>query len=104
MKRRDDSVLPAEASATPVTIVGDGEPADDIPEEEGVFEQDSFVDDSEEVRPPSLDTPRGGKPDDLKKIGGIGPEIEGILHELGIFTSIRLRIGPRVRRNGLIIT
>ena len=81
----DDSVLPAEASATPVTIVEDGEPADDIPEEEGVFEQDAFVDDSEEVRPPSLDTPRGGKPDDLKKIGGIGPKIEGILHELGIF-------------------
>lgn len=38
----------------------------------------------EEVRPPSLDAPEG-EADDLRKIGGIGPKIEGILNQLGIF-------------------
>ena len=38
----------------------------------------------EEVRPASLDKPNGDA-DDLKKIGGIGPKIEGILNALGIF-------------------
>lgn len=40
--------------------------------------------DVEEVRPPSLDAPEGDA-DDLRKIGGIGPKIEGILNQLGIF-------------------
>ncbi len=39
----------------------------------------------EETRPESLDAPRNGTPDDLKRIGGIGPKIQGILNELGIF-------------------
>ncbi|MAP94118.1 MAG: hypothetical protein CMK07_04110 [Ponticaulis sp.] len=38
----------------------------------------------DETRPASLDAPNGA-PDDLKRIGGIGPKIEGILNELGIF-------------------
>ena len=36
-------------------------------------------------RPKSLDAPNGGIPDDLKKISGIGPKIEGLLHGLGIY-------------------
>ena len=28
---------------------------------------------------------RDGKPDDLKKIKGVGPKIEGILNELGVY-------------------
>ena len=38
----------------------------------------------DETRPESLDAPNG-KADDLKRIGGIGPKIEGILNSLGIF-------------------
>ena len=38
----------------------------------------------EETRPKSLDAPKG-EADDLKRIGGIGPKIELILNELGIF-------------------
>lgn len=38
----------------------------------------------EETRPESLDAPNG-EADDLKRIGGIGPKIEGILNSLGIF-------------------
>jgi predicted flap endonuclease-1-like 5' DNA nuclease len=36
-------------------------------------------------RPKGLDEPRDGKPDDLKRIGGIGPKNEKILHTLGFF-------------------
>jgi len=32
-----------------------------------------------------LDAPRDGTPDDLKKISGIGPKIEAMLHERGVF-------------------
>ena len=32
-----------------------------------------------------LDAPRDGKPDDLKKISGVGPKLEGILHENGVY-------------------
>lgn len=36
-------------------------------------------------KPPVLAGPRGGKPDDLKRIRGIGPQNEGRLHALGIW-------------------
>lgn len=32
-----------------------------------------------------LDEARGGKADDLKKISGVGPKLEGVLHENGVF-------------------
>lgn len=38
-----------------------------------------------EARPQGMPAPRGGKPDDLKMISGVGPKIETILHDLGIF-------------------
>ena len=38
-----------------------------------------------EVRPSSFDGPLNGKRDELSRIGGVGPKIEGILNELGIF-------------------
>ena len=36
-------------------------------------------------RPIALDAPKGGEKDDLKRISGVGPKIEGILNELGVF-------------------
>jgi predicted flap endonuclease-1-like 5' DNA nuclease len=36
-------------------------------------------------RPYGLAAPRGGAPDDLKRIRGIGPQNEGRLHALGIW-------------------
>ena len=36
-------------------------------------------------RPPGLPGPRGGAPDDLRMIAGIGPKIESTLHSLGIY-------------------
>ncbi len=38
----------------------------------------------EGTRPASLDGPKG-EADDLKKIGGVGPKLEGTLNELGIY-------------------
>jgi NADH-quinone oxidoreductase subunit E len=38
-----------------------------------------------ESEPELLEGARDGKPDDLKKIKGVGPKIEGILNELGVY-------------------
>ncbi|WP_436641831.1 NADH-quinone oxidoreductase subunit NuoE [Microbaculum sp. FT89] len=40
---------------------------------------------SDEHKPTGLEAPREGKADNLKKISGVGPKIEGLLHSLGIF-------------------
>lgn len=37
------------------------------------------------AKPSGLSAPRGGKGDDLKEIEGIGPALEKLCHELGIF-------------------
>ena len=36
------------------------------------------------VQPPKIKKP--AKPDDLKKISGVGPKLEGVLNGLGIYT------------------
>ncbi len=46
----------------------------------------SAADEADEAgKPAALAGPRGGQADDLKRISGVGPKIEGILNELGIF-------------------
>ena len=41
---------------------------------------------AEGTKPANLLTEaRGGQPDDLKKISGVGPKLEGLLHENGVF-------------------
>ena len=37
------------------------------------------------TRPTSLDGPRGGAPDNLKRVRGIGPKFERTLHDLGVY-------------------
>jgi len=39
----------------------------------------------EGVKPAALDGPRGGTPDDLKRIKGVGPKLEKLCHSLGFF-------------------
>ncbi|MCC1492304.1 NADH-quinone oxidoreductase subunit E [Cognatishimia sp. F0-27] len=36
-------------------------------------------------KPETLDAPKGGKADDLKKISGVGPKMEALLHSLGFY-------------------
>lgn len=43
------------------------------------------VDDKAPAKPKSLKAARGGKPDDLKLIKGIGPKLEILCHKLGFF-------------------
>ncbi|MGZ9810445.1 NADH-quinone oxidoreductase subunit E [Pseudoroseicyclus sp. H15] len=38
-----------------------------------------------EVEPERLEGPREGGADDLKKISGVGPKLEGMLHDLGVW-------------------
>ncbi len=40
---------------------------------------------SDAGKPPVLDTARDGTPDDLKKIKGVGPKLEGVLNGIGVF-------------------
>ncbi|MBS1304210.1 NADH-quinone oxidoreductase subunit NuoE [Loktanella sp. SALINAS62] len=58
---------PGKASSKPATAVDN--PLENVAEE----------------KPLTLDGPRAGGADDLKKIKGVGPKIEGILHELGFY-------------------
>ncbi len=39
----------------------------------------------EGTQPAALDGPRDGGADDLKKIKGVGPKLEGVLHSLGFY-------------------
>ena len=75
LKYLEAASLDAEAVAeTPVDIAALAAPVSPASAKEPV----------EETRPESLDAPKG-EADDLKRIGGIGPKIELILNELGIF-------------------
>ncbi|MBG6158516.1 MAG: NADH-quinone oxidoreductase subunit E [Roseibium album] len=71
----------------------------------------------EEQAPETLDEPRGGKADDLKKLKGVGPKLEATLHELGFYhfdqvanwgpaevawVDSRLKFKGRIERDGWI--
>jgi len=50
------------------------------------FDGDGVVEGTDEgVRPATLTGPRGGVPDDLKQIRGIGPKLEQLCNELGFY-------------------
>ena len=46
---------------------------------------DGFIVGDEEGKPPTLTAPISGKADDLRKITGVGPKLEKLLHELGVY-------------------
>ncbi len=57
--------------------------ADDAPAAEAPAAEAPAV---EAVKPANLlDAARDGQPDDLKRISGVGPKLEGLLHENGVF-------------------
>jgi hypothetical protein len=56
-------------------------------------------------RPKGLDKARGGKPDDLQRISGIGPKNESILHTLGFFHFDQIAAWTEwIRQAGLLAT
>ncbi len=42
-------------------------------------------------RPKLFDDPSDGRPDDLKKISGVGPKLEGVLNGIGVFYYRQVR-------------
>jgi peptide/nickel transport system ATP-binding protein len=52
---------------------------------------------AEAGRPPAMKKP--AKPDDLKKISGVGPKIEGILNDLGIYTYAQVAAWKKAERD-----
>lgn len=60
-------------------------PASAAPTNSDTASDGSGVDASEGVKPATLSAARGGKPDDLKQIKGVGPKMEGLLNSLGFF-------------------
>ncbi|AQQ06518.1 NADH-quinone oxidoreductase subunit E [Roseibium algicola] len=73
--------------------------------------------DGQEKEPELLKEARGGKPDDLKKLKGVGPKLEATLNELGFFhfdqvaswgpqevawVDSRLKFKGRIERDGWI--
>jgi NADH-quinone oxidoreductase subunit E len=51
---------------------------------------------TDENRPAGIEKP--ATPDDLKLISGVGPKIEGTLHELGIFTFAQVAVWKQAER------
>lgn len=73
--------VPKPNGASPAPAV----PAPEAPAPARDDVEEKPVDLSDPNRPPALDAPEGGEKDDLKRINGIGPKIEGTLNSLGIF-------------------
>ena len=48
-------------------------------------DDDEYANVTDDMRPQRLSAPRGGSADDLKRIKGIGPVIEGTLNEEGVY-------------------
>ncbi len=94
------------------TDADDGDPDDAPTQASGEVDPDAVGD-----RPALLEAPREGGADDLKKIKGVGPKLEEILHDLGVYhfdqvaswterevswVDARLRFRGRVNRDGWI--
>ncbi|MEM6627441.1 MAG: NADH-quinone oxidoreductase subunit NuoE [Pseudomonadota bacterium] len=69
---------PAEAEPAPVAAAPqpDPEPEEEISTAEGEIEGE---------KPEALSAPRESGKDDLKRISGVGPKLEGVLNELGVY-------------------
>jgi large subunit ribosomal protein L15 len=83
-KQKPAEPKPAKVKAEPKTKA-EAEPAPEATAEVASAEAPvgAEAQELEGTRPEGLDAPRGA-PDDLKKIGGVGPKLEGTLNELGI--------------------
>jgi NADH-quinone oxidoreductase subunit E len=60
-------------------------PGSDLSAEGGAAPVSTAAEPVEADRPALLDAPRAGGADDLKRIRGVGPALEALLHELGVY-------------------
>ena len=70
------AVQPVPGAVAPTAVAEPGQP---------VAEQIAAIPESAQVKPATLDTPRAGAADDLKRIRGIGPRLEALCHSLGFY-------------------
>ena len=76
----------APGAATPSESPADTDAgADTDAEADAVTEAAKKVKPEDAKRPAALDGAREGKADDLKKIKGVGPKLESLLHSLGFY-------------------
>ncbi|HHG90470.1 MAG TPA: NADH:ubiquinone oxidoreductase [Devosia sp.] len=77
---------PAKPEPEPIAA-SEPEPEPAVPEEPTEAAKVESAEPSADAggKPFGLSEPRGGKKDDLKRIKGVGPKIEGTLNELGIY-------------------
>ena len=71
------TLVKASAKKTSKTAAGKVAPAKSAPAKAATAKVDD--------RPTGLDAPKGGKSDDLKRISGVGPKLESVLNDLGIY-------------------
>lgn len=72
------SVLRAASTAVPI--------AEAVAKDEADYDGDGVVEGADEgTKPMTLSAPRDGGPDDLKRIKGVGPKMEDLLHRLGFY-------------------
>jgi predicted flap endonuclease-1-like 5' DNA nuclease len=93
---RSGTILLDDSADAPLDATAADALGKSLPEQAGAVEGESR---HAGRRPYGLAAPLGGKPDDLKRIRGIGPQNEGRLHGLGIwhFTQIRAWSEENVR-------
>ena len=71
---------PAEAKEAAATA-----PASEKDETDAPTAARTDKDAGEGTRPETLSAPKGGKADNLKEIKGVGPKLEALLHEMGVY-------------------
>ncbi|MGR3433661.1 MAG: hypothetical protein ACU0CO_02030 [Shimia sp.] len=91
---KDDRIAALEAAAAETRTPAPSAPADAMPVAVAAppapaapdFDGDGLIEGTEEgTRPATLDAPRDGAPDDLKRIRGIGLKLEQLCHRLGFY-------------------
>jgi NADH-quinone oxidoreductase subunit E len=82
----NDNVPPAETPADRVTAnKADEAKTQAVAADETAKAAEEAPVEVEEKQPEVLDAPRDGQADDLKKISGVGPKLEGVLNDLGFY-------------------
>ena len=79
------SAKPAKAKQKPPSAKGKGEPEKPEAKTAKTEAAQSSGPDVAEVQPETLSAPRSTGADDLKKISGVGPKLEGVLNDLGFW-------------------
>lgn len=76
------AAAPAAAAPAPDAKPAAEKPIPKVVEAQGQADSEKVP---EQHKPALLEAARGGKPDDLKLIAGVGPKLETLLHQIGVY-------------------